>query len=189
MLRPASYNGVVGLKPTYGRVSRHGVVPVSWSLDTMGWMSRSVEDAAIMLQVMAGPDADDPVCARFPAPDYLSGLENEAPPRISLVTSFFMEESDGETQRHTRDMLERLAAAGAEIDEVKLPESFSTAVEDQLIIMRCEAAAFHRPMYETRSEEYQPLLRRLLARVWKPAPWNILPPWSAACVSSRTCRC
>ena len=61
-------------------------------------------------------------------------------------------------------MLEKLAAAGAEVDEVKLPESFSTAVEDQLIIMRCEAAAFHRPMYETRSEEYQPLLRRLLAR-------------------------
>ncbi len=59
VLRPASYNGVVGLKPTYGRVSRHNVVPVSWSLDTMGWMARSVEDAALMLQIMAGPDAND----------------------------------------------------------------------------------------------------------------------------------
>ena len=164
VLRPASYNGVVGLKPTYGRVSRHGVVPVSWSLDTMGWMSRSVEDAALMLQVMAGPDANDPVCARFPAPDYLSGLERSAPPRISLVTSFFMEESDEETQRHTRAMLQRLAEAGATVDEVRLPDSFSTAIEDQQIIMRSEAASFHRPMYETRSEEYQPLLRRLLAR-------------------------
>ena len=148
VLRPASYNGVVGLKPTYGRVSRYGVVPVSWSLDTMGWMSRTVEDAALMLQVMAGPDANDPVCARFPAPDYLSGLESGAPPRISLVTSFFMEQSDEETQRHTRAMLEILAAAGAEVDEVTLPDSFSTAIEDQLIIMRCEAASFHQPMYE-----------------------------------------
>jgi aspartyl-tRNA(Asn)/glutamyl-tRNA(Gln) amidotransferase subunit A len=164
VLRPASYNGVVGLKPTYGRVSRYGVVPVSWSLDTMGWMSRSVEDAALMLQVMAGPDANDPVCARFPAADYLSGLEDGPPPRISLVTSFFMEESDDETQRHTRAMLQKLAEAGAEVDEVTLPDSFGTAIEDQLIIMRCEAAAFHQPMYETRSEEYRPLLRRLLAR-------------------------
>jgi aspartyl-tRNA(Asn)/glutamyl-tRNA(Gln) amidotransferase subunit A len=145
-------------------VSRYGVVPVSWSLDTMGWMSRSVEDAALMLQVMAGPDANDPACARFPAGDYLSGLENGAPPRISLVTTFFMEESDEETQRHTRAMLERLASAGAVVDEVKLPDSFSTAIEDQQIIMRSEAAAFHRPMYETRSEEYRPLLRRLLRR-------------------------
>jgi len=96
-LRPASYTGVVGLKPTYGRVSRHNVVPVSWSLDTMGWMTRSVEDAALMLQIMAGPDANDPVCARFPAGDYLSGLEDGEAPRISLVTSFFMEESDEES--------------------------------------------------------------------------------------------
>ncbi len=164
VLRPASYNGVVGLKPTYGRVSRYGVVPVSWSLDTMGWMGRTVEDVALMLQVMAGPHANDPVCARFPAGDYLSGLEEGAPPRISLVTSFFMEESNEETQRHTRTMLQMLAAAGAEVDEVALPDSFETAVEDQQIIMRCEAASFHRPMYETRSEEYRPLLRRLLRR-------------------------
>ena len=79
VLRPASYNGVVGLKPTYGRVSRHGVVPVSWSLDTVGWMARSVEDAALLLQVMAGPDPNDPVAARFPAGDYLSGLESDTP--------------------------------------------------------------------------------------------------------------
>lgn len=164
VLRPASYNGVVGLKPTYGRVSRYGVVPVSWSLDTMGWMSRSVADAALLLQVMAGPDASDPVCAPFPAGDYLSALEDGPPPRISLVTSFFMEESDAETQRHTRDLLSKLAAAGAEVDEVSLPDSFGTAVADQLLIMAAEAAAFHRPMYETRSEEYRPLLRRLLRR-------------------------
>ena len=56
VLRPAAYNGVVGLKPTFGRVSRRGVIPVSWSLDHVGWMTRSVEDAALVLQVMAGAD-------------------------------------------------------------------------------------------------------------------------------------
>ena len=69
VLRPASYNGVVGFKPSYGRVSRHGVIPVSWSLDTMGWMTRTVEDAALLLQVMAGPDDNDWVAStmrRYP---------------------------------------------------------------------------------------------------------------------------
>ena len=164
VLRPAAYNGVVGLKPTYGRVSRYGVIPVSWSLDTMGWLSRSVEDAALMLQVTAGPDPNDPVCARAPADDYLSALHDAPPPRISLITSYFMPESDPETQTHTRQTLNKLAAAGAEIDEVTLPPSFSTAIPDQLLIMACEAAAFHRPMYQTRAEEYRPLLRRLLRR-------------------------
>ncbi|CAI8043904.1 Glutamyl-tRNA(Gln) amidotransferase subunit A [Geodia barretti] len=66
VLRPASYNGVVASSPPTAGSAVTGVVPVSWSLDTMGWMSRSVEDAALMLQVMAGPDANDPVWARFP---------------------------------------------------------------------------------------------------------------------------
>ena len=164
VLRPASYNGVVGLKPTYGRVSRHGVVPVSWSLDTVGWMARSVEDAALLLQVMAGPDPNDPVAARFPAGDYLSGLETDTPPRISLIRPFFMEESDAEVQSNVNSALNALASAGASIDEVVLPESFNTAIADQQIIMACEAAAFHQPMYGTRSEEYRPLLRAMLRR-------------------------
>ena len=164
VLRPASYNGVVGLKPTYGRVSRHGVVPVSWSLDTVGWMARSVEDAALLLQVMAGPDPNDPVAARFPAGDYLSGLETDTPPRISLIRPFFMDGSDAEVQSNVSSALNALASAGASIDEVVLPESFNTAIADQQIIMACEAAAFHQPMYETRSEEYRPLLRAMLRR-------------------------
>ena len=162
VLRPASYNGVVGLKPTYGRVSRHGVVPVSWSLDTMGWMSRSVEDAALLLQVMAGPDPNDPVAARFPGGDYLSGLDSASPPRIGLVRSFFMEECDDETRAHVTAAVGQLAAAGAVVEELALPESFNTAIEDQRIIMTTEAAAFHKPMYETRSQDYQPLLREML---------------------------
>jgi len=162
VVRPASYNGIVGLKPTYGRVSRRGVVPVSWSLDTVGWMGRSVEDMAVLLQVMAGPDELDPVASTLPADDYLSGLESAQPPRIGLITTFFMEISDEETQQQTRATLEKLKSAGASVVEVTLPESFNTAVEDQLLIMAVEAAAFHKPVYEKQAQDYQPKLREML---------------------------
>ena len=162
VLRPASYNGIVGLKPTYGRVSRRGVVPVSWSLDTVGWMGRTVEDMALLLQVMAGPDELDPVASKLPAGDYLSDLESAKTPKIGLITSFFMEESDQETQQMTRTILDQLKSAGASVVDVTLPESFDTAFQDQLLIMGVEAAAFHKPMYEKQAADYRPKLREML---------------------------
>ena len=162
VLRPSSYSGIVGLKPTYGRVSRRGVVPVSWSLDTVGWMGRTVEDAALLLQVMAGPDEQDPVASRLPAGDYLSGLESSGPPQIGLITSFFMEEADQETQQRTRAVMEQLESAGASVVELTLPESFGTAIQDQMTIMGAEAAAFHKPMYEKQAQDYRPKLREML---------------------------
>ena len=164
VLRPASYNGIIGFKPTYGRVSRRGVVPVSWSLDTVGWMGRTVEDAAVLLQVMAGPDEQDPVASRLPASDYLSGLESSSPPKIGLITSFFMEEADRETQQRTRASVEKLASAGATVVELTLPESFDTAIPDQMLIMAAEAAAFHKPMYEKQAQDYRPKLREMLRK-------------------------
>ena len=162
VLRPASYNGIVGLKPTYGRVSRRGVVPVRWSLDTVGWMGRTVEDMALLLQVMAGPDELDPVASKLPAGDYLSDLESAKTPKIGLITSFFMEESDQETQQMTRAILDQLKSAGASVVDVTLPESFDTAFQDQLLIMGVEAAAFHKPMYEKQAADYRPKLREML---------------------------
>ena len=162
VLRPASYNGIVGLKPTYGRVSRRGVVPVSWSLDTVGWMGRTVEDVALLLQVMAGPDEQDPVASRIPVGEYQSGLESAGPPRIGLTASFFMEEADQETRDRTRAVVQKLASAGASVEEFTLPESFGTAIPDQLTIMAAEAAAFHKPMYEKQAQDYRPKLREML---------------------------
>jgi Asp-tRNA(Asn)/Glu-tRNA(Gln) amidotransferase A subunit family amidase len=125
-------------------------------------MGRSVEDMALLLQVMAGPDELDPVASRLPAGDYLSGLESAGPPKIGLITSFFMEESDQETQNRTRAVLEELKSAGASVVDLKLPESFQTAVQDQLLIMGVEAAAFHKPMYEKQAQDYRPKLREML---------------------------
>ena len=164
VLRPASYNGVVGFKPSYGRVSRVGVIPVSWSLDTMGWMTRTVEDAALLLQVMAGFDASDPITPDVPVPDYSASLATAPVPRIGVLRQFFYDHADGETRRHTDAAVERLAEAGAEIEELPLPPSMDTAIEDQQIIMAVEGSAFHEPMYRQQAMDYQPGIRGMIQR-------------------------
>ena len=164
VLRPASYNGVVGFKPTYGRVSRHGVIPVSWSLDTMGWMARTVEDAALLLQAMAGHDPEDSVASRREVPDYLAALEAPEAPRIGLIRGFFHDNADAETRQNLSQVVEHLSRAGATVEELMLPDSFGTAIEDQRTIMSVEAASFHQPMYERQAQDYQPNLREMLRR-------------------------
>ena len=164
VLRPAAYNGVVGFKPSFGRVSRHGVVPVSWSLDTVGWMARSVEDAALVLQSTAGPDDNDPVSAWEPINDYLSWIVEPPAPHIGLLRGYFYDGADAETRQHLDDVAQRLAEAGAEIDELALPDSIATAYADQRLIMSVEAAAFHEPMYRQQAGDYQPKLRAMLAQ-------------------------
>ena len=164
VLRPASYNGVVGFKPTFGRVSRYGVIPVSWSLDTVGWLVRTVEDAALLLQVMAGPDPQDPVASFQPQSNYLAGLEKPAPPRIGLLRQFFYDQADAETRQHVDGVVERLSRAGATVEEISLPDSIDTALADQQLIMAVEGAAFHEPTFQRQAEDYQPKLREMISR-------------------------
>ena len=164
VLRPASYNGVVGFKPSYGRVTRHRVIPVSWSLDTMGWMTRTVADAALLLQAMAGPDPNDPVAPDVEVPDYGAGLVNPGTPRIGVLRQFFYDHADAETRRHTDGIVERLAEAGAEVEELPLPPSMDTAIEDQQIIMAVEGSSFHEPMYRQQAMDYQPGIRAMIQR-------------------------
>ena len=160
ILRPAAYNGVVGLKATYGRISRYGVIPLSWSLDHVGIIVRSVEDAALMLQVMAGHDSQDPSSSNRAVPDYLGALDRlDTAPRIGLVRGFFFDHADEETRRHTEEVAQRLAQAGAQIEEVALPESFAHIRMAYSIIMRVESAAFHDELFRSRREEYGPKIR------------------------------
>ena len=94
--RPASYNGIVGLKPTYGRLSKYGVIPASWSLDTVGILVRDVIDATLMLQVMAGYDPNDPSSAHEPVLGLRIGPVADYPmaPRIRLIRQHFLEVCD-----------------------------------------------------------------------------------------------
>ena len=159
--RPAAYNGIVGLKPTYGRISRYGVVPVSWSLDTVGILVRTVTDAAILLQAMAGYDANDPGSAEEPVPNFLDEMgRHSGPPRLGLLkTGYFFDRSTPEVRQHTEAAAAQLAQAGAVVEELDLPDSFATAPDVQRIIMNVECAAFHEKFFRHRADEYGPRLR------------------------------
>ena len=161
--RPASYNGIVGLKPTYGRVSRYGVIPVSWSLDTVGILVRTVEDAAIMLGAMAGYDPNDPSSSSEPVPDYRVAL-GAAPdqPRIGLMRGFFLEQSDEEVRKHTEDAVQRLSQGGAIIEEVDLPEGFATCHPAHRIMHYLECATFHEELFKEHADDYAPKLRGII---------------------------
>ncbi len=158
--RPASFNGIVGLKPSYGRISRRGVVAYSWSLDTVGVLARSVTDAAVMLQAMAGHDPQDDGSVAEPVPDYLDQMNSlDRPPRIGIIRDFFYDRSAAEVREHTDDAVQKMAAAGAVIEEISLPDSFATAHACQSIVSNVEAAAFHEEYFRDRADEYGPGVR------------------------------
>jgi aspartyl-tRNA(Asn)/glutamyl-tRNA(Gln) amidotransferase subunit A len=162
-LRPAAYNGIVGLKPTYGRISRYGVIPVSWCLDHVGILVRSVEDAALVLQAIAGHDAHDPGSLEQPVGAYVEAVRQaEGPPRLGVVQQYFLDSAAAETRQHTEQVAEHFAAAGASVRQVALPQSFASVLAAHRTIMRVEAAAFHADMFVTQREQYGAKLRQTI---------------------------
>ena len=163
VLRPASYNGVVGLKPTFGRISRYGVIPVSWSLDTMGTFTQTVSDAALMLTAMAGHDPQDFSSSREAVPDYRAAVESQqTPPRIGIVRSFFYEGAAPEVVSHTDGVVEELSRAGALVEDVTLQTNFDTLLAAHRILMTVEAAAFHERDFTARPDDYAPNVRGVI---------------------------
>ena len=164
VLRPASYNGLVGFKPSLGRVSRYGVIPVSWTLDTMGWLVRTVEDAALLLQVLAGTDPKDPASSNEPVPDYLTNISKHSLPKLGIIRNFFYDQSDEQTRNNFDYILENFRQSGAEVVDILVSDSMQTAVVDQQLIMSVEAAAFHEHMFSNQKDIYQPKLRAMLEK-------------------------
>ena len=163
VLRPASYNGVVGLKPTFGRVSKHGVVAVAWSLDTLGTFTRTVEDAALMLDILAGHDSNDPSSSPRPVSDYhTAAVAERSPPRIGVVRQFFFERSDDEVRRHIEEAAQSLGKAGAVVEEVTVPTDFDALLSAQRAIMTVEAAVVHERDFGARPDDYSPRVRAIV---------------------------
>ena len=159
-VRPAAYNGIVGLKATYGRISRAGVIPVAWSLDHVGVLVRSVSDAALMLGVLAGYDPDDPSSSRAPVPDYTASLgRQQSPPRLGLMRQYFYDRCDDEVRAHTDDVAQKLAAAGATIEEVQAPASFEYVTGAHRVLSNTECAAYHEEVFRQRKDDYSPQIR------------------------------
>ena len=152
---PSAFCGIVGLRPTYGRVTRHGVIPMSWSLDTVGPMTHTVEDCAIMLQAIAGHDERDSSSADEPVPDYSESLG--AWPREVRVAlpreAMDFDGLNGEVRDSVASAADQLAEIGADVDHADLPMlAHSGAVF--LATADVDAAAFHMDWLKSRADLY-----------------------------------
>ena len=159
---PASLCGIVGLKPTYGRVSRFGVVTLSWSQDHAGPMTWTVEDAAYMLQAIAGYDPKDPTSSRAPVPDYsLSLKEDVRGLKIGLPRHYFFDPDPGvspEVVATVEKAIADLEQMGAEVQEVTLP-SLEYVRAANTVIMVSEAYAYHEPNLKSRPADFGEIVR------------------------------
>ncbi len=138
---PASFCGVVGIKPTYSRVSRYGVIAYASSLDQVGPFSRTVRDAAIMLRSLAGIDPSDSTCSARPVPDYERALTGDVKGlRIGVPKEYFVEGMQPEVEKSVREALANLQKAGARTIEISLPHT-SYAVAAYYLVATAEASA------------------------------------------------
>jgi aspartyl-tRNA(Asn)/glutamyl-tRNA(Gln) amidotransferase subunit A len=141
--QPASYCGVTGLKPSYGRISRYGLVAFGSSLDCVGVLSHSVEDAALLLQAMAGVDPMDSTSHPAPVPDYRAALQGEPDLRgirIGVPTEYFPKGIQPDVERSVRDAIGQLQKLGASVREISLPNT-EYALPVYYIIAPAEASA------------------------------------------------
>jgi aspartyl-tRNA(Asn)/glutamyl-tRNA(Gln) amidotransferase subunit A len=159
---PASLCGITGLKPTYGRVSRAGVLPLAWSMDHVGPMTRTAADCALMLGAMAGYDPADASTSVLPVPDYSAALTGDLKGlRVGLLRGFFLEGATPEVRAAVEAAVATLARAGAVVDELSL-EHMGLVPAASTAIVAAEALAYHAEFLRTRPAEYDPDVARRL---------------------------
>ncbi len=139
--QPANLCNIVGLKPTYGRVSRYGVMAMASSLDCIGPMTKTVEDASILLQILAGKDEKDATTLPDPVPDYSKTLKKDIKGiKIGIPKEFFGEGMNSESEKIVKDAIEKLKEQGAEIKTISLP-SIKYALAVYYVLMPAEVAS------------------------------------------------
>jgi Asp-tRNA(Asn)/Glu-tRNA(Gln) amidotransferase A subunit family amidase len=152
ILRPAAYNGVVGFKPTYGTIPRQGVVPVAWTIDTVGVQTRRVADAALLFAVLAGrPGVGGP-----------DGWTRRGPPRLGLVRDPLLDRADAQAQAATTQAVAVLRGAGAHTTEVWLDGALELTHAAHRVVTFCECAAVHEELLDRHAEQLGPKARTLL---------------------------
>lgn len=170
---PAAACGVTGLKPTYGLVSRVGILPLSWSLDHAGPIARTVEDCALLLDALAGYDPNDPDSVDVPLLNYQTALADGRSPedavrgtRIGIPDRFFFHHLDSEVEAAVRAAIARYEELGASIHEVAIPTAIEGLFEVYRAIQKPEAYTFHSDQgwLDTRAERYAPtVLKNILS--------------------------
>ena len=161
---PASLCGTVGLKPTYGRVSLKGVIPLSWNLDHVGPITNCVKDSAIMLQVIAGYDDSDPASVDFPVDDYISQLgEGVKGFKIVLAIGDYIEESEIQTLRAVRSIADVFRSLGAEVFYKEIPWLKNAALANGTMTTSDAAAIYQEKIESSPGEFGEDVIKRLLA--------------------------
>ena len=156
---PAAFCGTSGFKPTYGRVSRAGAMPLSFSLDTVGPLARTVEDCALIVQAIAGPDARDATADARPVPDYVSLLAKDIKGlRIGRPKQYFYDDCDPEIRAAMEASLEVFRRLGATVLDIDLPDMAAWNAAATMMIS-AEAAAVHGNWLRTRPQDYSPQAR------------------------------
>lgn len=160
---PAALCNAVGFKPTFGRSSRAGVVPLAWTLDHTGPIARSVEDCALLLNEFAGPDPRDPTAVEVPVPDFTSGLGGSiAGRRVGIPTRVFFDGAEPETTRLVYAAADELGRLGAELVDCDPPDSQYEAATAYLVVQFVEPLAAHEHFLRQRPHDYQPQTQALL---------------------------
>ncbi|WP_267244756.1 amidase [Streptomyces sp. PR69] len=159
---PAALNGMAGLKPTYGLVSRHGVTALCWSLDHVGPITRSVEDAALVLDVLAGHDPRDPASSDRPPPPYARELGGELDGlRVGVPVNYYFERTDPQVSAAVRRAVEVLCGLGAVCADVRVPMAEHIRAV-QWGLTAPEATAYHERTLRASPELYGAEVRTLL---------------------------
>ncbi|QDI90380.1 Asp-tRNA(Asn)/Glu-tRNA(Gln) amidotransferase GatCAB subunit A [Salicibibacter halophilus] len=158
---PSSVCGIVGLKPTHGRVSKYGCFPLSWSLDHIGPMTKSVTDAAALLEVIAGYDTNDPTSMNVPVQSYTSQLTGDMKDiTIGVNEDYFFKNVDAAVEASVRQSIQSLKDQGANIETVEMP-SLRHAEYTELITILTEAAAIHHDNLVGRPDDFGDDIRLL----------------------------
>jgi aspartyl-tRNA(Asn)/glutamyl-tRNA(Gln) amidotransferase subunit A len=159
---PASLCGITGLKPTYGRASRAGVLPLAWSMDHVGPMTRSARDCALMLSAIAGYDPADPTTSVLPVPDYGVALTGDVKGlRVGLLRAHFTDIAAPDVRAAVEAAAKQLERAGAVVDEVNLIQVAHVGSASAAIVAS-EALAYHAAWMRSRPQDYQPDVRERL---------------------------
>jgi aspartyl-tRNA(Asn)/glutamyl-tRNA(Gln) amidotransferase subunit A len=153
VVRPASYCGIVGMKPTYDLINTHGVYPYSWTFDTVGFFTRTVEDAKIVFETLTKNNE----------PKLKENSSEENLPRLGLLRSYFQENAELVVWENFEASVDLLRNAGARIFEKELPKVFDHVYAAQSVIKVSEAASVHEENFMRRRNDYSVNLRRLIA--------------------------
>ena len=159
---PSSVNGIVGIRPTIGRVSNHNVIPLAWSMDTVSPMTRTVDDCAVMFGIIAGYDPVDVHSAQVPVDDYTSGFgRGVASLKVGLIRDYSLTHVQPAVGDAIRGALRTLEELGAPVEEIAVP-SIQGNISAQLTIESCEPSTYHQDWLRSRASEYGDDVRTLL---------------------------